>query len=65
MFAWLVGENGKEFLSREPYQPIGSRITSELERIMSMHNCKQTESDLNNYIDSNYIPSELQPKLIA
>ena len=65
MFAWLVGENGTEFLSREPYQPIGSRISSELERIMRLHNNNPTEADLNNYIDSNYIPSELQPKLIA
>lgn len=65
MFAWLVGSNGKEFLNREAYQPIGSRISNELERIMSMHNNRPTEADLNNYIDSNYIPSELQPKLIA
>jgi hypothetical protein len=65
MFAWLVGENGKEFLNREPYQPIGSRISIELERIMNMHNSKPTEADLNKYIDSNFIPSELQPKLIA
>ena len=65
MFAWLVGENGKEFLNREPYQPIGSRISSELERIMSLHNNKPTQADLNNYIDSNYFPSELQPKLMV
>ena len=63
MFEWLVGENGKEFLTRKDYSPIGSMIFAEVDQIKNTYQGNPTEKDIEKYLQEKYRPLHNEPKL--